>query len=799
MKANVEYRIRTLERAISDEPNNADLLVELARCYFTLEDPKSRLKQTLRTQSQKTHLHQAVRLLEKATNIDPYCSQASFELGLTYSCLRDYENAIREWEKMTDTDGDLDLDGASRHRYQAIREAAESWKEFRQKREENIFKYYNLGVAAMVLGGFDDARTAFERVVQMNPNFEKCLYYLARVLHQKKENRQAIDCLQKFLQARPRDPHGHYLLGSLLLEEGRTTQAIECFNKTFVDRPRHTKAHLQIASAFVNLMQFEEAMNHLRIVQKVNPTAARGHFLMGRCLEKLYQMDEAIASYKKAVEFDPSYKDAHFALGLLYRTMANHEESLAHLEKTLELDPSESDAYYYQGMVLSALRRYREAIKPLLKACKLAPSNAFAFYALGKACTGCEELDKAIECYRRGLEINPRDTKTRSALGEALFRKNELTLAKRQFKKVLEENPRDREARYFLGMCQFRLRENDAAIISFQQAANANANSAKGAFTQGAIYSNSNHFDKALEQFHKASTYKPENENDLEEFATMQLLATVGISNAEEGLRLQKFAQKQEELFESFVLVLSRLLDARDQYTQYHSLRVAYIGAALATYGIAWAIDEGKMEPEKRLTRKQLKGIFLGGLLHDIGKIGVPDDVLNKPGKLTDEEYELIKKHPTIGYEGLKEVPFIWKEVLPIVRHHHEKWNGHGYPTGCAGDDIPFEAQIIGIADFYDALTTSRPYREPFSSRKALGIILEEKGTFFNPVLAEAFEGIIERVEKVTEWIENSPQGPTNPERAKEYTKEPIDALEISWSFNIDKHREGEMEREQPA
>ena len=140
-----------------------------------MEDPKSRLSQDLKTQNQKTFLHQALRLLEKATNIDPYCSQASFELGLIYSCLRDYENAIREWEKMTDTDGDLDLDSASHHRFTAISEAAASWKVFRKKKDENIFKYYSLGVAAMVLGGYDDAQKAFERVIQFNPNFEKVL------------------------------------------------------------------------------------------------------------------------------------------------------------------------------------------------------------------------------------------------------------------------------------------------------------------------------------------------------------------------------------------------------------------------------------------------------------------------------------------------------------------------------------------------------------------------------------------------------------------------------------------------
>lgn len=778
MKANLEYKIRTLERAISDDPGNPELLVELARCYFALEDPKARLSQTLKTQNAKTHLHQAVRLLEKATNIDPYYSQASFELGITYSCLRDYENAIREWEKMTDTDGGLDLDGASRHRYQAIREAAASWKDYRERGEENIFKYYNLGVAAMILGGFDDAKMAFEKVVQINPNFEKCQYYLARVLHKKRETRQAIECLQKFLQGRPRDPHGHYYLGALLLEEGRTSQAIECFNKTFVDRPRHTKAHLQIASAYVNLMQFEDAMKHLEIVQKVDPASAKGHFFMGRCLEKLYRMDEAIDSYKKAVESDPTYKDAHFALGLLYRTVASHEAALTHLEKTVELDPGESEAYYYKGMVLLALHRYKEAIRPLIKACKMAKNNAFAFYALGKACVGSGELEKAIECYRRGLEINPRDIKTRSALGQAFFQKNELTLAKRQFEKVLEENPRDREARYFLGMCQFRLHEYDAAIESYNAAADANPNSAKGAFTKGAILSSKNRYQEALNHFRDASNYRPENENDLEEFATLQLLATVGISNALDGIRLQQFAQKQEELFESFVIVLSRLLDARDPYTKYHSQRVAHIGYVLATDGIEWAIANGRLPSSRRLKKKTQKGIWVGGLLHDIGKIGIPDEVLNKPGRLTDDEYAKIKEHPTIGFEGLKRVPFIWDEVLPIVRFHHEKWDGHGYPTGCSGDDIPFEAQIIGVADFYDALTTRRPYRDPFSPQQALDIMIENRGSFFNPPLVDAFEGIMDLIKAV-------PEAPTDDSGKYIFQKDedPFDGLKSSWNY----------------
>ena len=762
MKPNADHRIRALERAINDEPNNANLYVELSRCYASGDE-----------------LAQAVRHLEMAKKIDPYKVQASFELGVTYSRQANFDNAIREWEKMVDQDGDLDLDTAEKTRFSAIRAAAEAWRLYRQNREDNVFKFYHLGIAAMVLGGLDDARKAFETVVNINPAFEKAFYYLSRVHHKRKDNRTALDCIQRFLQNRPRDPHGHYFLGALLSEEGRTAQAIESFRKTFTDRPRHTKAHLQIASAYVNLMQFEEAIKHLETILKVDPNSARGHFLMGRCHEKLFQMDEAIKAYKSAVQADPNFKDAHFALGLLYRTVAEHEKALSHFKTTLELDPNESEAHYYTGMVLLALRRFDEAIKPLLHACKLSSGNAFAFYALGKACIGSGKLDKAVECFRRGLEINPRDTKARSALGQAFFQKNELTLAKRQFEKVLEENPREREARYFLGMCQFRLHEYDQAVESYRLAADVNPNSAMGNFTKGAIMASKNRYKEALECYRKASSYSPDNESDLEVFSTLQLLATVGINNALEGIQLQKFAQKQEELFESFVIVLSRLLDARDPYTKYQSQRVAHIGYVLATDGINWAINHGKLPASARLSPKTQKGIWVGGLLHDIGKIGIRDEVLNKPGKLTDDEYAQIKEHPTIGYEGLKRVPFIWDEVLPIVRFHHEKWNGHGYPTGRAGDDIPFEAQIIGVADFFDALTTTRPYRKAFTSRKALEIMIEEKGTYFNPALVEAFEGIIELVEAV-------PEAPLDDSGVYIFDKDQdvFDGLKMSWNYS---------------
>ena len=770
-------RIKTLNRAIEDSPGDVALLIELGRCHSSLG---------------AQGIHQAVRTLEQATKIDPYNAQASFELGINYTRLKSFDSAIREWENMVDTDGDMDLDSLDYTRFGPINEAFREWKGFFQSRERSIFNLYYVAIAAMVLGRHQDALRAFEEVEKINPSFERTLLYRGRLYHRlsnrtdlstefdhAKCRKNALDDLTRYLEYRPRDPHAAFFLGLCLLDEGRTQQALNCFKKCFVDRPQHMKGHLHAAAAYMNLMQFDEALDHLHKALKVDPRSAKAHHKVGRCYEKKYMMDEAIAAYEKAIELKPNYKDAHFAMGALCRTMGLHDQAILHLRKTVELDPNESEAYYIMGIVLVALKRYQEAVEPLREAVKLAPNNAFAHYTLGKACLGSEQLEPALACFRQALELNPRDTKARTALGQVFFQMSELTRAKRQFEKVLEENPREAEAHYFLGACQFRLHEYGGAIVSYQNAASVAEGSALFSFTQGAIRSYQRRYDEAIKYFQEATQFRPDTEADLGMFSTLQLLATVGIDHAQTGMVLQKFAKQRDELFKIFVMALASFLDARDRYTRYHSRRVAQIGTLLATSGLKKLVQAGDLGPEFILPEDMVTGITVGGLLHDIGKIGIRDSVLNKPGKLTDEEYELIKQHPVIGAEGLRKVPFPWPEVLPIVRHHHEKWNGHGYPDKLGGDDIPFEAQIIGVADFYDALTTNRPYRKAFTPGQALNIMKEESGKFFNPRLIEAFEAIIDDVILVPE----APVDETGQYVLGDMEDDGFDSLSMSWSF----------------
>lgn len=172
-------------------------------------------------------------------------------------------------------------------------------------------------------------------------------------------------------------------------------------------------------------------------------------------------------------------------------------------------------------------------------------------------------------------------------------------------------------------------------------------------------------------------------------------------------------------------------IEAKDVYTQGHCVRVADLSCAL------WS----------RVAEADTTSLFwfrIGALLHDVGKLMVPAEVLNKPGKLTDEEWQLMKRHPAAGVELLADVEFPW-DVRPIVESHHERWDGLGYPHGLAADAIPLTARVLCVADVYDALTSKRSYKQAFTHDEALEIMRGDVGRQFDPALFRVFETIVRR------------------------------------------------------
>ncbi|MFS0779343.1 HD-GYP domain-containing protein [Neobacillus sp. 3P2-tot-E-2] len=169
-------------------------------------------------------------------------------------------------------------------------------------------------------------------------------------------------------------------------------------------------------------------------------------------------------------------------------------------------------------------------------------------------------------------------------------------------------------------------------------------------------------------------------------------------------------------------------LELKDPYTRGHSERVA-------KYALMFANEIGKFSKEEQ------KSFYYACLLHDIGKVNIPDQILMKPGKLTNEEFEIIKTHPVVGAEAVKNVEGI-KNSIYVIRSHHERWDGKGYPDQLKGEEIPLLARVSAIADAFDAMTSSRSYRDAMPFEEAYNRIIKGQGSQFDPLLVEKFKKI---------------------------------------------------------
>lgn len=210
----------------------------------------------------------------------------------------------------------------------------------------------------------------------------------------------------------------------------------------------------------------------------------------------------------------------------------------------------------------------------------------------------------------------------------------------------------------------------------------------------------------------------------IEFFAQQQQLRAI---NETLEHRVEERTQELAEAYDGMILGWSRAMDSKDRETEGHTQRVAEMAVRL---GHAMELGEDQIEL-----------LWRGSLLHDIGKIGIPDAILLKPGKLTPEEMEIMKTHTTLAYEMLKEVRFL-EPCLCIPLSHHEKWDGTGYPQGLAGEEIPLLARIFAVADVWDALRSDRPYREGWSEAKVRDYIRGQAGTHFDPQVVDVFLGI---------------------------------------------------------
>jgi putative nucleotidyltransferase with HDIG domain len=200
------------------------------------------------------------------------------------------------------------------------------------------------------------------------------------------------------------------------------------------------------------------------------------------------------------------------------------------------------------------------------------------------------------------------------------------------------------------------------------------------------------------------------------------------VESRRQATEIKEAYDKLEATYDQTLASLISALDARDRETEGHSLRVGQLAVRLGeTLGF---------------THEQLKVLERGSLLHDIGKIGIRDNILHKPGPLSENEWKIMRQHPEIGARIVEGIPFL-EETIPLIRHHQERWDGSGYPDGLAGEDIPGLARLFAVADAFDALTSDRPYRQSIPPEEALRYIREQAGVLFDPEIVKAFETML--------------------------------------------------------
>jgi putative two-component system response regulator len=215
-------------------------------------------------------------------------------------------------------------------------------------------------------------------------------------------------------------------------------------------------------------------------------------------------------------------------------------------------------------------------------------------------------------------------------------------------------------------------------------------------------------------------------------FDSMELIARLrGMTRLN---RYRIIAEQRREILTAYDKTIegwSKALDLRDKETEGHTQRVTEKTVSLAlAYG---------------MTEEQLKHIWRGALLHDVGKLGIPDSILLKPGKLTDDEWKTMRQHPVHAYEWLSQIDYL-KPALDIPYCHHEKWDGTGYPRGLKGEEIPLSARLFAAIDVWDALTSDRPYRKAMTRDQAYQYILSESGRHFDPAIVQLIAAHIEEL-----------------------------------------------------
>ncbi|MCS7165606.1 MAG: HD domain-containing protein [Candidatus Calescibacterium sp.] len=591
----------------------------------------------------------------------------------------------------------------------------------------------------------------FEKIFQylfknFGDNFKvQYLYSLMKIDCQ--DYTEAIISLKKIIDYNPMFDDAYLLLGYVYLKQNIFNQALVYLKKATELNNKRATPSILLAKYLIMIGKYDDAIEVLHNkAQMIEPNNPLVYYYLAQSYKGKNEYEKALRLYESLKMYNYFFPEIKKEMADIYMLLGEYKQTLKILYELKEESILFDEEVYEKLIIVNERLGNLEQAFLLVKEA-LSYEEKINFYLIGaKIAFRKGEFDQAYKWFKRVLEYDPRDFETLYSLGIIELSKMKFGISEKYFQDAVNVNPTKNEAKYFLALTYAFQDKIDKAIeilIKVKENIKDPLKSKIVSFNIASAYSFLGDVKKTEEFLYEAiqdftKYFKQISEQDILFYTTLLFQTRV----------VYEASRSNKELEESQSQLLQAMLDAiqaKDNYTKDHTQRVTIIAVEIAK---AMGLEE-----------EILQTLLVGTLVHDIGKIGIPDNVLNKPGRLTDEEFQIMKQHTIIGYEIIKKMKFPKIKVITsnerfdnigtvsdCVRYHHEKWDGTGYPDGLKGEKIPLLARIIAVADVFDALMSERQYKKAIPAFKSIEIIDQSKGTHFDPMIVDYFMKIVDDI-----------------------------------------------------